>query len=93
MEEPVDQERLTWQEDGACRGVDPDVFFPVAEDDAWRAKEMCKRCVVRTPCLVYALQNRERYGVWGGTTEKERADMFRRGLARRVVEHALGMAG
>lgn len=87
------EERLTWQEDGACRGVDPDVFFPVADDDAWPAKEICRRCAVRTPCLVYALDHRERYGVWGGTTEKERVEMFRRGLARRVLEEALRRAG
>ena len=88
----MDQERLTWQEDGACRGSDPEVFFPISDEDAWPAKETCKRCAVRTPCLVYALQNRERYGVWGGTTEKERSDMFRRGIAARVLREALGAA-
>jgi WhiB family redox-sensing transcriptional regulator len=88
----MDEERLSWQEDGACRGSEPDVFFPVSDDDAWGAKQICRRCVVQTPCLVYALQNRERYGVWGGTTEKERAEMFRRGIARRVLAEAVALA-
>ncbi len=55
-----------------CRGVDPKVFFP---SDGWgveRAKVICQDCSVRTECLEYALENRERYGVWGGTSEGER---------------------
>jgi len=81
----MDDERLDWQAQGLCRGVEPEVFFPISEEDAWRAKEICAACGVREACLVFSLTNRERYGVWGGVTEKERQDMFRRGVAHRLV--------
>lgn len=89
----MDLQQRDWQQNGLCRGVDPEVFFPVAEEDAWRAKELCGACEVRERCLVTSLQNRERYGVWGGVTEKERQDMFRRGVAQRVLAEALADAG
>jgi WhiB family redox-sensing transcriptional regulator len=89
----VDQARLAWQERGACRGVDPEVFFPVSDEEAWRAKEICAVCEVRLDCLAFSLANRERYGVWGGVTERERAEMFRRGVAHRVLAEALRRAG
>jgi len=89
----MNEARMTWQGEGSCRGVDPEVFFPISDDDAWRAKEICAVCAVRTECLSYSLQSRERYGVWGGVTERERADMFRRGVAQRVLADALRRAG
>jgi WhiB family redox-sensing transcriptional regulator len=91
--EPVAPAVDDWQQQGLCRGVDPEVFFPIAEDDAWRAKEICGMCSVQQQCLVNSLQNRERYGVWGGVTEKERQDMFRRGNAQRILAQALRTAG
>lgn len=85
----MDLARFDWQQQGLCRGVEPEVFFPISEEDAWRAKELCGACDVRELCLAFSLQNRERYGVWGGITEKERLDMFRRGTAQRVLANAL----
>ena len=85
----MDDERFDWQARGLCRGVEPEVFFPISEEDAWRAKEICAACNVRESCLVFSLANRERYGVWGGVTEKEQQDMFRRGAAQRVLAKAL----
>jgi len=85
MEDP----RFEWQQRSLCRGVDAEVFFPVSEEDAWRAKEICASCMVREECLAYSLTNRERYGVWGGVTEKERQEMFRRGVAQRIVAKKL----
>ncbi len=67
----------TWRQHAACRGVDPDVFYPASEEDAEPAKAICAQCPVRQPCLEYALTNRERDGVWGGATEKERRRMLR----------------
>lgn len=78
-------ERYEWQENAACRGAEPEVFFPVAEDDAWLAKQICERCTVRAECLTFSFANHERYGVWGGVTEKERLEMYRRGAAQRVL--------
>lgn len=68
---------MSWRQRGACRGLDPDVFYPVSDDDAGEAKSICATCSVREPCLEYALANREADGVWGGATEKERRRMLR----------------
>lgn len=64
-----------WHERAACRGVDPEVFFPVSDADAADAKAICRECVVLDACLVSALRGGERFGVWGGTSEEERKAM------------------
>jgi WhiB family redox-sensing transcriptional regulator len=70
--------KQTWRQHAACRGIDPDVFYPLDEDDdAEGAKEVCTVCPVRQACLEHALSHRERDGVWGGATERERRRMLR----------------
>lgn len=62
-----------------CAETDPEVFFPVSEEDARNvslAKEICARCEISTTCLEAALRNGE-HGIWGGTTDEERAAMRR----------------
>jgi WhiB family redox-sensing transcriptional regulator len=68
---------LSWRQHAACRGVDPDIFYPVSDEDAEAAKAVCHQCPVREACLEYALVNRERDGVWGGATERERRRLVR----------------
>jgi WhiB family transcriptional regulator, redox-sensing transcriptional regulator len=68
---------LTWRHQAACRGLDPEVFYPVTEDEADVAKSVCDRCAVRESCLEQALSLREKEGVWGGCTEKERRRIIR----------------
>lgn len=68
---------LSWRKRAACQGVDPDVFYPVSDDDAETAKSICAQCTVREACLEYALAYRERDGVWGGATERERRRILR----------------
>ena len=68
---------LSWRNRSACRGVDPDIFFPVSDEDAGPAKAICGQCSVREACLEYALATRERDGVWGGATERERRRIIR----------------
>lgn len=68
---------LSWRQRAACRGIDPDIFYPASEDEADEAKAICAQCPVREACLEYALANRERDGVWGGATERERRRMIR----------------
>jgi WhiB family redox-sensing transcriptional regulator len=67
----------SWRQHGACRGLDPEIFYPVSEEEADAAKAVCAGCSVRQPCLEYALGSRERDGVWGGATEKERRRIIR----------------
>lgn len=61
-----------WDDFANCRGVDPDLFFPERGASTQEAKEVCKGCVVRDECLEYALANGEKFGVWGGMSERER---------------------
>ena len=68
---------LSWRDHAACRGVDPDIFYPVTEEESEVAKEICALCSVRTACLEHALSGREKEGVWGGATEKERRRIIR----------------
>ena len=67
----------SWRDRAACRGIDPEIFYPVSDVDAAEAKSICAVCPVREACLEYALANRERDGVWGGATERERRRMIR----------------
>jgi WhiB family redox-sensing transcriptional regulator len=66
-----------WRDHAACRGIDPELFYPVTDEEAGTAKEICAVCQVRTACLEYALAARERDGVWGGATERERRRLIR----------------
>lgn len=68
---------LAWRQRAACRGVDPDIFYPVSDEEAEAAKAICVQCTVREACLEFALANRERDGVWGGATERERRRIVR----------------
>lgn len=68
---------LAWRQRAACRGVDPDIFYPASDEEAEAAKAICAQCTVREACLEYALANRERDGVWGGATERERRRLIR----------------
>ena len=61
-----------WQDQANCLGVDPDLFFPERGASTREAKEVCRGCVVREECLEFALQNGEKFGIWGGLSERER---------------------
>jgi WhiB family redox-sensing transcriptional regulator len=68
---------MVWRQRAACRGVDPDIFYPVTDEEGDEAKAICDACTVREACLEWALTQRERDGVWGGATERERRRMIR----------------
>lgn len=68
----------SWSGRAACRGLDPLIFFPATDEDAGPAKAVCGLCAVREACLEHALGEREREGVWGGCTERERRRIIRR---------------
>ena len=68
---------VEWRTLGACRGLDPGIFYPDEDDAALAAKEICERCGVRAACLEHALARREKVGVWGGRTERERRRILR----------------
>src|SRR5438874_2290272 len=85
----IDQEDRGWQDYANCLGVDPDLFFPERGASTREAKEVCRGCVVREECLEYALANGEKFGIWGGLSERERRRIRRqRALARRAAAGA-----
>jgi WhiB family redox-sensing transcriptional regulator len=67
----------SWHLKSACRGLDPDIFYPASDEEAGPAKAVCGVCAVREACLEHALGSRERDGVWGGATERERRRIIR----------------
>lgn len=69
----------TWRDQARCRGVDPQIFHPADEDEvgAAQAKSICAVCPVREACLEFALSAREKDGVWGGLTARERRRLVR----------------
>ena len=85
----LDAEVRAWQSKANCMGVDPELFFPERGASTREAKEVCRGCVVREDCLEYALANGEKFGIWGGLSERERRKVRRaRALARRANEAA-----
>jgi WhiB family transcriptional regulator, redox-sensing transcriptional regulator len=73
-----DIQKPTWQRSANCLGVDPDLFFPERGGSTREAKEVCRGCVVREQCLQFALENGEKFGIWGGMSERERRRLRRR---------------
>jgi WhiB family redox-sensing transcriptional regulator len=73
--EPTPDE--SWQADALCAQTDPDGFFPDRGGSTRESKKVCAKCLVRRQCLSYALTNEERFGVWGGKSERERRQMVR----------------
>jgi WhiB family transcriptional regulator, redox-sensing transcriptional regulator len=65
-------EGLTWQERALCAQTDPEAFFPEKGGSTREAKRVCVSCEVRVECLEYALEQDERFGIWGGLSERER---------------------
>lgn len=67
-----DEGELSWQADALCAQTDPEAFFPEKGGSTRDAKRVCNECPVREACLEYAMDNDERFGIWGGLSERER---------------------
>ena len=66
-----------WQDRALCAQTDPEAFFPEKGGSTREAKKVCRGCEVRAECLEYALENDERFGIWGGLSERERRRLKR----------------
>lgn len=71
-------EAAEWQDRALCAQTDPEAFFPEKGGSTREAKRVCTGCEVRTECLDYALTHDERFGIWGGMSERERRRLRRR---------------
>ena len=69
-----------WQERGLCAQTDPEAFFPEKGGSTREAKKVCLTCDVRQQCLEYALAHDERFGIWGGLSERERRKLKKRAV-------------
>lgn len=63
---------LAWKKQANCLGIDPELFYPERGVSSSNAKSVCKGCVVKEECLEFALRNGEKFGIWGGMSERER---------------------
>lgn len=85
----IELPKISWQKDGKCVGhaaLRPDDFFiegKYARNGATYSahvmalKAVCAGCPVKKECLSFAIENREKYGIWGGKTSAERKNMLR----------------
>src|SRR5512144_533003 len=71
---------MSWQERSLCAQTDPEAFFPEKGGSTREAKKVCVGCEVRSECLEYALANDERFGSWGGLSERERRKLKKRAV-------------
>ncbi len=67
---------MAWREQARCKGIDPEVFYPVSDEESDEAKSICAECPVRLPCLEFALAARERDGFGVEQPKKNAAASF-----------------
>ena len=65
-------DKLSWQDFANCSGADQDLFFPERGASTRKAKAICNACQVKADCLEFAIQQSEKFGIWGGLSERER---------------------
>lgn len=84
-EPPINLE--DWRDYAACRGLDPNMFFPIGNvgqsiEQIEQAKDVCRTCVAQIACLEYALKTNQDNGIWGGTDEIERRKIRKQWISR-----------
>jgi WhiB family redox-sensing transcriptional regulator len=77
LDAPILEER-PWVVYSACKNADPSIFFAATRADERSALAICGTCTVSRECLDFAVETRERFGVWGGTSERDRRKMLKR---------------
>lgn len=91
--EEMPSEEESWQAFANCLGVEPDLFFPERGASTTEAKAVCEGCVVKNDCLEYALANGEKFGIWGGTSERERRTIRRNRARQKRIAAAAASEG
>lgn len=79
------EQSWSWRDKAECRKYDPEIFFPERrgkidnrDEQVIKAKAICAQCEVMAECLEYAIEKDEKFGIWGGLTEDERAAVKRK---------------
>ena len=73
----LEADDLAWQDLANCRGADPDLFFPERGASTRTAKSICRGCSVQAECLEFAIVSSEKFGIWGGLSERDRRKIRR----------------
>jgi len=84
----VSVQEAKWWDLGACRGLEAAIFYPDDDEQAEMAKQVCAECSVQETCLEYALSVREKAGVWGGASERDRRRILRQRRKKKVARTA-----
>jgi WhiB family redox-sensing transcriptional regulator len=71
----ADVREMAWADWAICGETDPEAYFPEKGGSSRQAKRVCAGCPVRQACLEYALETDQRWGIWGGTSERQRRTM------------------
>jgi WhiB family redox-sensing transcriptional regulator len=75
-----------WYSQALCAQTDPDAFYPEKGGSTAEAKKICLRCPVKQKCLQWALDHDERFGIWGGLSDRERRRLARGEAAGELVD-------
>lgn len=78
MENTREDDSVAWQDSAKCSKADPETFFPGKGGSTKDGKKICASCEVRTQCLEHALATDEKFGIWGGLSERERRELRRK---------------
>lgn len=73
----LQRDEMAWQDDANCKGANADLFFPERGASTRTAKSICRECRVRADCLEFAITTGEKFGIWGGMSERERRKVRR----------------
>ncbi|HEU4830932.1 MAG TPA: WhiB family transcriptional regulator [Candidatus Saccharimonadales bacterium] len=77
-QEKSNEPSVAWDKRGLCGQTDPEAFFPEKGGSTKDAKKICAKCDVRVQCLEYALETDQKFGIWGGLSERERKALRRK---------------
>lgn len=75
---PLTLETSPWTDRSACQDHDPSLFFPAPGGNERQALAICETCEVTQECLAHALEAGEKFGIWGGTTQRQRRRLIQR---------------
>ncbi|HSG80008.1 MAG TPA: WhiB family transcriptional regulator [Acidimicrobiia bacterium] len=77
LRKALQRDDMAWQDDANCKGANADLFFPERGASTRTAKSICRECRVRAECLEFAIETGEKFGIWGGMSERERRKVRR----------------
>ncbi len=88
LDGPTDEEldEIEWIDRGSCVGVETELFFPERGASTKESKGVCQGCAVRNQCLELALDKGEKFGIWGGLSERERRRIRRQRVLARAAQ-------